>query len=177
MDRYPVDDIRDRTNCELHQSMKNIHEGGSRLCFTLWTWSTMACPWDSSWLCLCRGGWSCTKIWLLELDIPGTEGEVTLGEVLGGIILWEKIHHVSRLGAKAATVSSESSQFTTSKSTFYNDRDDHHNARTSRSPPPTPTHKSHKQYYGKAAAPSTKLPHQSKVGWRNPRCCRLQRRI
>jgi hypothetical protein len=24
MDRYPVDDIRDKTNCELHQSMKNI---------------------------------------------------------------------------------------------------------------------------------------------------------
>jgi hypothetical protein len=24
MDRYPVDDIRDMTNCELHQSMKNI---------------------------------------------------------------------------------------------------------------------------------------------------------
>jgi hypothetical protein len=70
--------------------MKNIHEGGDRLCFTLWTWSTMACPWDSSWLCLCRGGWSCTEIWLLELDIPGTEGGVTLGEVLGGIILWEK---------------------------------------------------------------------------------------
>jgi hypothetical protein len=35
MDHYPVDNIRDRTNCELHQSMKNIHEGGGRLCFTL----------------------------------------------------------------------------------------------------------------------------------------------
>jgi hypothetical protein len=24
MDRYPVDDIRDNTNCALHQSMKSI---------------------------------------------------------------------------------------------------------------------------------------------------------
>jgi hypothetical protein len=24
MDRYPVDDIRGKTNCEMHQSMKNI---------------------------------------------------------------------------------------------------------------------------------------------------------
>jgi hypothetical protein len=24
MDRYPVDDIRDKTNCAMHQSMKNI---------------------------------------------------------------------------------------------------------------------------------------------------------
>ena len=26
----------------------------------------------------------------MELDIPGPEGETTLGEVLGGIILWDK---------------------------------------------------------------------------------------
>ena len=26
----------------------------------------------------------------MELDIPGPEGERTLGEVLGGIILWDK---------------------------------------------------------------------------------------
>ena len=30
----------------------------------------------------------------LELDIPGVEGESTLGEVTGGIILWPKKHIV-----------------------------------------------------------------------------------
>jgi hypothetical protein len=30
----------------------------------------------------------------LELDIPGLEDEITLGEVLGGIILWDKKHIV-----------------------------------------------------------------------------------
>jgi hypothetical protein len=30
----------------------------------------------------------------LELDIPGPEEETTLGEVLGGIILWDKKHIV-----------------------------------------------------------------------------------
>jgi hypothetical protein len=53
----------------------------------------------------------------LELDIPGPGEEITLGEVLGAIILWERNTSCFRLGAKEATVSSESSQFTTSKST------------------------------------------------------------
>jgi hypothetical protein len=78
MERYPVDDIRDRTSCELHQSMKNIsmkvdfalpcepgvhlHGREIRAGYARVVVDEVVPGYDS-----------------LELDIPGPEEEMTLG--------------------------------------------------------------------------------------------------
>jgi hypothetical protein len=95
MDRYPVDDIREKTNYELHQAMKNISmkaEVGYALpCGPGEVWHGREI----------RAG--CARVRVdaivlgyesLELDIPRPEEDTTLREVLGGIILWDKKHIV-----------------------------------------------------------------------------------
>ena len=91
MDCYPVDDIREKTNCELHQSMKNIS-------MKVVVGFALACEPGARW----HGGdipAGYARVGVdevlpgyetLELDIPAAEGEMTLGEVAHGIILWKK---------------------------------------------------------------------------------------
>ena len=91
MARYPVDDITERKNCELHQSMKNI---------SMKVVVGFALPSEPG-ACF-HGGQipaGCALVGVdevlkgyetLELDIPAGEGEMTLGEVTHTIILWKK---------------------------------------------------------------------------------------
>jgi hypothetical protein len=88
MDRYPVDDIREKTICELHQSMKNIS-------MKVAVGFALACEpgacWHGSEI---QGGYARVEVEeivpgyeSLELDIPGPDGESTLREATGAIIL------------------------------------------------------------------------------------------
>ena len=88
---YPVDDITEKTNCELHAPMRNIsypmakgyalpHQPGATFYFgevpagfARVGVTTVMAPFHS-----------------IDLDIPGAEGEKTLGEVELGIVLWKK---------------------------------------------------------------------------------------
>jgi hypothetical protein len=82
MDRYPMDDIRDKTNYEMHQSMKNI---------SMKVAVGYALPCGPREVCHgreIRAGYAHVRMDAivpgyesLELDIPGLEDETTLGEV------------------------------------------------------------------------------------------------
>jgi hypothetical protein len=106
IDRYPVDDISRKTNCEMHQSMKHISMKvavGNLLPSgpgQLWHGREIRAGYARVGVDAIMPGYES-----LELDIAGPEEETTLGEVLGGVILWDKKHIVFP--------SSESSQFTT----------------------------------------------------------------
>ena len=91
MARYPVDDITERENCELHQSMKNI---------SMKVAVGFALPSEPG---ACFHGYQIPAGYArvgvdevmkgyetLEHDIPCGEGETTLGEVTHAIILWKK---------------------------------------------------------------------------------------
>jgi hypothetical protein len=91
MDRYPVDGIKEKTPCELHQSMKNISMkmaiGYASSCEPRVTWHFCEIP-----VGYARVGVDeiVPGYESLELDMPGPEDETTLGEVKGGVILWNK---------------------------------------------------------------------------------------
>ena len=86
--RYPVDNIREKTPCELHVPVRNL---------------TFKAANSYALTCEDKALWHCKKIpdgygrvgvdenfdgyHSLELDIPGAEGERTLADVGGGIIL------------------------------------------------------------------------------------------
>jgi len=88
---YPVDGIEEQSPCELHQKMKNIS-------MKVAVGYVLPCPAGTRW----HGreiphGYAkvgvddiLTGFHGMELDIPGPEEERTLGEVKGGIILWDK---------------------------------------------------------------------------------------
>jgi hypothetical protein len=88
---YPVDDITEKTNCELHAPMMNItypvatgyalrHQPGETFHFGVIPPG------------FARVG--VTKVMpglnAIRLEIPGAEGEKTLGEVEFGMVLWKK---------------------------------------------------------------------------------------
>jgi hypothetical protein len=115
MDRYPVDDISGKTSCEMHQSMKNI---SMKVAVGYALTSGPGQLWHGREI---RAGYARVGVNAivsgyesLDLDIAGPEGETTLGEVLGGVILWDK-KHIVFLGSapRRPPPSSESSQFTT----------------------------------------------------------------
>ena len=117
MEHYPVDNIREKTTCELHVPVRNLS-------FKVANGYALSCEGNPLWHCNpIPAGYGCVGVdeimegyHDLELDIAGAEGERKLEEVGGGVILWKKeIHCVSRLATKG-TVSSESPRFTTSKS-------------------------------------------------------------
>jgi hypothetical protein len=89
--RYPVDDITEKTNCELHAPMKNIsfpvangyalpHQLGSTFHF-----GEIPAGFARVGVTKVMSGFNS-----MHLDIPGAEGEKTLGEVELGIVLWKK---------------------------------------------------------------------------------------
>nr|AAN16324.1 hypothetical protein [Oryza sativa Japonica Group] len=88
---YPVDDITQRTPCELHISFKNL---------SIKVESGMAIPTDPSGTYHCRpipAGYSKVEVELvegayedLELDYPGRDGETHLRDTSHAIILWRR---------------------------------------------------------------------------------------
>jgi hypothetical protein len=76
MDRYPVDDISKKTSFEMHVPMKNIS-------------MKVAVGYARVGVDAIVPGYES-----LELDVAGPKEEATLGEVLGGVILWDKKHIV-----------------------------------------------------------------------------------
>jgi hypothetical protein len=95
MDRYPVDAIKEKTSCELHVSLRNISMkvavGYALPCTPGATYHCSPIP----------AGYARVGVdevqpefRSLELDMPGGEGETTLGEVTSGFILWNKKHIV-----------------------------------------------------------------------------------
>jgi hypothetical protein len=95
MDRYPMDDISGKKNCEMHQSMKNI---SMKVAVGYALPSGPGQLWHSREI---RAGYARVGVDAivpgyesLELDVAGPEEETTLREVLGGVILWDKKHIV-----------------------------------------------------------------------------------
>ena len=91
LDRYPVDDIMENTNCELHFKMKNISmKVADTVAFSNSPEATFHCnPIPAGY----------TRVLVdevadqysgLELDIPGGDEEHTLGDAKHRIILWRK---------------------------------------------------------------------------------------
>ena len=88
---YPVDGIREQIPCRLHQQMKNLS-------VPVAVGYALPCPPGTKW----HGrdipaGYAKVGVdevlkgfHTMELDIPGPEGERRLGDVIGGIILWDK---------------------------------------------------------------------------------------
>src|SRR5664279_3609546 len=97
MARYPVDDITERTNCELHMAMKNISmkvaAGFALPSEPGVTTSYHGCPIPAGYA---RVGMDefMKGYETLELDYPAGEGEMMLGEVTHGFVLWRKEHIV-----------------------------------------------------------------------------------
>jgi hypothetical protein len=95
MDRYPVDDISKKTNYEMHVPMKNI---SMKVAVGYVLPSGPEQLWHGREI---RAGYACVGVDAivpgyesLKLDVAGPKEEATLGEVLGGVILWDKKHIV-----------------------------------------------------------------------------------
>jgi hypothetical protein len=115
MDRYPVDGIKDKTPCELHQSMKNI---SMKMAISYALSCEPGVTWHSHQIPVGYARVGVDEIVpgyeSLDLDMPGPEDEATLGSQGWCYSMEQERHQVSRLGATAT----ESSQVTiTSKST------------------------------------------------------------
>ena len=133
MDPFPVDNIKEKTNCDLHVRVKNI---------SLKVATGYALPYEPGALWHCKpipAGYARVGVdeilpgyASLELDFTGPEDEKTLGEVGGGIILWLKedikfpglVPNPPPLRGNSAPPSPPP-----------HDGDDHHNTSSSRSPP------------------------------------------
>ena len=91
MDRYPVDNIEDKTECELHQPMKNIS-------VKVAVGFALKVDPEVRWHCReVLAGYARLGVdeivpgcETLEIDHPGPEGEATPEEVRHEIILWKK---------------------------------------------------------------------------------------
>lgn len=162
MVHYPVDDITKKIDCELHVPMKNI---SMKVAVGYVLPSGPGQTWHGREI---RPGYAKVGVDAIErgyesllLDVAGPEEEEKLGEVLGGIILWDKKHIVFPGSAPRRPPSPPSPRNSPPPD---DDRDDyHHTPSPHRSPPqcqpppppppPQPTRKS--QSCGKSAAMST----------------------
>jgi hypothetical protein len=153
-----MDDIRGKTNCEMHQSMNNI---SMKVVVGYALPSGPGQLWHGREI---RAGYARVGVdaivpgyEFLDLDIAGPEEETTLGEVLGGVILREKKHIMFPGSAPRQPPSPPSPR---NSPPLDDDRDNYQSPSPHRSPPqcqpppsPPPTHKS--QSYGKSGAMST----------------------
>jgi hypothetical protein len=136
---YPVDRIKESISCELHQRMKNIS-------MKVAIGQALPCPPDARW----HGreipaGYAkvvvdeiVTEFHDMELDIAGPEDERTLGEILGGVILWDK-NYIKLSGSVPRTtppLSRRRSPTPPSPPTSPPHDYGHHNPSPSRSPAP-----------------------------------------
>jgi hypothetical protein len=162
MDHYPMDDITKKTSCEMHVPMKNI---SMKVAVGYVLPSGPGQTWHG---CEIRAGYARVRVDAIErgyesldLDVTAPEEEAILGEVLGGVILWDKKYIVFPGLAPRRPPSPPSPRNSPPPN---DDRDDyHHTPSPHRSlpqcqpppppPPPLPTCKS--QSYGKSAAMST----------------------
>jgi hypothetical protein len=134
MGLYPMDEIKGKTHCELHRSMKNISMKVAVGCDLSYepgvTWHSRQIP----------DGYARVGVdeivpgyESLELDMAGPEDEATLGEVLGAVILWNK-KDIKFLGL-APPPPPPSRRRSPSPPSPPRDYDDHHSASPSRSLP------------------------------------------
>jgi len=140
MDRYPVDDIREKTSCELHVGVRNLSlkaaDGYALSCESTARWHCNPIPDGYGRVGVDRilPGYES-----LELDIPGAEDERTLGEVGGGIVLWRKKYIVFP-GSAPRPPSSPPRRDSSPPTPHDDERDNqYHNTSPSRSPPHQPT--------------------------------------
>ena len=88
---YPVDGIKESTSCELHQKFKNI---SMKVAVGQALPSGPDARWHGREIPAGFAKVGVDEIMTgfndMELDIAGPEDERTLGEVLGGVILWDK---------------------------------------------------------------------------------------
>ena len=91
LDIYPVNDIMENTNCELHFKMKNISmKVADTLAFTNPPDATFHCNPIPAGYARVLVDEVVDQDSGLELDIPGGDDEHTLGEANHRIILWRK---------------------------------------------------------------------------------------
>jgi hypothetical protein len=133
MGRYPMDEIKGKTHCEIYQSMKNIcmkvAVGYALHIQPGVTWHSRQIP----------DGYAHVGVdevlrgyETLELDIAGPKDEATLGEMLNVVVLWKK-KDIKFPGLAPPPPSRRRSPSPPSPPRDY---DDHHNVSPSRSPPP-----------------------------------------
>jgi hypothetical protein len=135
---YPVDGIKESTSCELHQRMKNIS-------MKVAVGQALPSGPDVRWHgCEIPAGYA--KVGVdeimpefhdMELDIAGPKDERTLGEVLGGVILWDK-NYIKLPGSAPRTTPPPSHRRSPTPPSPLSPPHDygHHNTSPSRSPPP-----------------------------------------
>ena len=116
MDRYPVDNIREKTPCKLHVAVRNLSfkaaDGYALSCESIALWHCKKIPDGYG-----RVGMDeILEVYhSLELDIPGAEDERTLADIGGGIILLKNKYIV--FPGSPPRPPSPPRRFTTSKST------------------------------------------------------------
>jgi hypothetical protein len=135
---YPVDGIKESTSCELHQIMKNI---SMKVAVEQALPSGSDVRWHGREIPASYAKVGVDEIVLgfydMELDIAGPEDERTLGEVLGGVILWDT-NYIKLPGSAPRTtppLSRRRSPIPPSPPSPPHD-DGHHNTSPSRSLPP-----------------------------------------
>ena len=131
-----MDGIKEQISCELHQKVKNIS-------LKVAVGYALPCPPEARWhgreIPAGYAKVTVDEIVMgfdsMELDIAGPQGERTLGEVLGGIILWDKNN--IKLPGSAPRPTPPSSRRRSPSPTRSPPQDyDQHSASPSRSPPP-----------------------------------------
>ena len=91
LDTYPVDDIIENTNCELHSKMKNISmKVADDVAFTNTPEATFHCIPIPEGYARVMVDEVVEPYSMLALDIAGGDGERTLGEAVHRIIIWRK---------------------------------------------------------------------------------------
>ena len=91
LNRYPVDDIMENTNCELHFKIKNISvKAADAVTYTNPPGATYHCRTIPAGYARVVVDEVVDHYSGLQLDIPGGDKEHTLGEAIHRIILWRK---------------------------------------------------------------------------------------
>jgi hypothetical protein len=135
---YPVDGIKESISCELHQRMKNI---SMKVAIGQALPSGPDVHWHGREILAGYAKVGVDEIMSgfhdMELDIAGPEDERRLGEVLGGVILWDKNCIKLPGSAPRTTPPPSCRRVPTPPSPPSPPHDyDHHNTSPCRSPPP-----------------------------------------
>ena len=135
---YPVDGIKESTSCELHQKFKNI---SMKVAVGQALPSGPDARWHGREIPAGFAKVGVDEIMTgfndMELDIAGPEDERTLGEVLGGVILWDK-NYIKLPGSAPRTTPPPSRRRSPTPPLPPSPPHDvgQHNTSPSRSPPP-----------------------------------------